>query len=55
VRGAFALLLGAALGLSGCVPAAAPDAGTGQTHAPRPGVDVRLSAVDATGKGTPAQ
>ncbi len=55
MRAAFALLLGAALGLSGCVPAATPDAGTGQAHAPRPGVDVRLSAVDATGKGTPAQ
>ncbi|HCR35338.1 MAG TPA: hypothetical protein DIV57_18455 [Stenotrophomonas sp.] len=55
MRGARALLLGAALALTGCMPAATPEPMTGPAHAPRPGVDVRLSAVDATGKGTPAQ
>ena len=55
MRAAFALLLGAALALTGCMPAATPEAMAGAAHAPRPGVDVRLSAVDATGKGTPAQ
>lgn len=54
MRGARALLLGAALAMTGCVPAATPEAMTGPAHAPRPGVDVRLSAVDAAGKGTPA-
>jgi len=55
MRGTRALLLGAALALTGCMPAATPEVMTGPAHAPRPGVDVRLSAVDAAGKGTPAQ
>ncbi len=55
MRGARALLLGAALALTGCMPVATPEAMTGPAHAPRPGVDVRLSAVDAAGKGSPAQ
>lgn len=49
------MLLGVALSLTGCMPGATPDALAGKEHAPRPGVDVRLSAVEATGKGTPAQ
>lgn len=49
------MLLGVALSLTGCMPGATPDALAGKDHAPRPGVDVRLSAVNATGKGTPAQ
>jgi len=55
VRAVLPLLLGAALVLSGCAPGAMPDALEGKDHVPRPGVDVRLSAVDAAGKGTPAQ
>ncbi|MGB5907065.1 MAG: hypothetical protein WBG87_06485 [Stenotrophomonas maltophilia] len=55
MRGARPLLLGAALVLTGCMPGGTPGALAGKDHAPRPGVDVRLSAVDATGKGTPAQ
>ncbi len=54
VRAALLLLL-AALALTGCMPAATPEAMTGPAHAPRPGVDVRLSAVDAAGKGSPVQ
>jgi hypothetical protein len=46
-------LLGAALALAGCMPGATPR-WQGKDHAPRAGVDVRLSAVDAAGKGTPA-
>lgn len=55
MRVALPLLLGVALSLTGCMPGATPDALAGKEHAPRPGVDVRLSAVEATGKGTPAQ
>ncbi|WP_432592601.1 SecDF P1 head subdomain-containing protein [Stenotrophomonas maltophilia] len=55
MRVALPLLLGAALVLAGCMPGAAPGALAGKEHAPRPGVDVRLSAVDADGKGTQAQ
>ncbi len=47
--------MAAAWGLSGCMPGATPGALAGKEHAPRPGVDVRLSAVDAAGKGTPVQ
>lgn len=55
MRGARLLLLGAALVLTGCMPGATPGALAGKDHAPRPGVDVRLSAVDAAGKGVPVQ
>lgn len=55
MRVVLPLLLGAALVLSGCASGATPDALEGKDHVPRPGVDVRLSAVDAAGKGTPAQ
>lgn len=55
MRAVLPVLLGAALVLSGCAPGATPDALEGKDHVPRPGVDVRLSAVDAAGKGTPAQ
>ncbi|MEC4338571.1 hypothetical protein VPH13_07550 [Stenotrophomonas pavanii] len=55
MRGALPLLLGAALALAGCMPGATPGVLAGKDHAPRAGVDVRLSAVDADGKGTPAQ
>ncbi len=55
MRIALPLLLAAALVLAGCMPGATPGALAGKEHAPRPGVDVRLSAVDAAGKGTPAQ
>lgn len=55
MRGARPLLLGAALVLTGCIPGATPGTLAGKDHAPRPGVEVRLSAVDAAGKGTPAQ
>ncbi|KZE52056.1 preprotein translocase subunit SecD [Stenotrophomonas sp. PvP093] len=54
MRGALPLLLGAALVLAGCMPGATPGALAGKDHAPRAGVDVRLSAVDAAGNGTPA-
>ncbi len=55
MRGAFPFLLGAALVLAGCMPGATPGALAGKDHAPRAGVDVRLSAVDADGKGRQAQ
>ncbi len=55
MRIALPLLLAAALVLAGCMPGATPGVLAGKEHAPRPGVDVRLSAVDAAGKGTPAQ
>lgn len=55
MRVALPLLLAAAWGLSGCIPATTPGALAGKDQAPRPGVDVRLSAVDAAGKGRPAQ
>jgi len=55
VRTALPLLLGAALAIAGCTPGATPAVQTVERHAPRPGVDVRLSAVDADGKGTQAQ
>ena len=55
MRTALPLLLGMALTLTGCMPGATPGALAGKDHAPRPGVDVRLSAVDADGKGTQAQ
>ncbi|MDT3554957.1 hypothetical protein ROV95_01970 [Stenotrophomonas maltophilia group sp. msm1] len=54
MRAALSLLLGVALALTGCRPGT-PGALAGKDHAPRPGVDVRLSAVDASGKGRPAQ
>lgn len=53
MRGALPLLLAAVLGLTACMPGATVDAPPGRQQAPRPGVDVRLSAVDAEGKGTP--
>jgi hypothetical protein len=37
------------------MPGATPAVLAVERHAPRPGVDVRLSAVDADGKGTQAQ
>ena len=55
MRTALPLLLGVALTLAGCMPGATPAVQTVERHAPRPGVDVRLSAVDADGKGTQAQ
>jgi len=55
VRRAGSFLLVAVLGLAGCMPGATADAEAGRDHAPRPGVDVRLSAVDAAGNGTPVQ
>ena len=55
MRAALPLLLAAALGLTACMPGAPADAPVGRQHAPRPGVDVRLSAVDAEGKGTPVE
>jgi len=55
VRAALPLLLGVALTLAGCMPGATPGGLAGKDHVPRPGVDVRLSAVDADGKGTQAQ
>jgi preprotein translocase subunit SecD len=48
-------LVGVALTLAGCMLGATPAVQTVERHAPRPGVDVRLSAVDADGKGTQAQ
>ncbi|ARQ91766.1 SecDF P1 head subdomain-containing protein [Stenotrophomonas maltophilia] len=55
MRAALPLLLGVALTLAGCMPGATPGALAGRDHAPRPGVDVRLSAVDTAGKGTSVQ
>ncbi|EPG5380069.1 hypothetical protein H8M10_09940 [Stenotrophomonas maltophilia] len=55
MRTALPLLVGVALTLAGCMPGATPAVQTVERHAPRPGVDVRLSAVDADGKGTQAQ
>ena len=55
MRAVLPLLLGVALTLTGCMPGAAPGTLAGKDHAPRPGVDVRLSAVDAAGKGRPVQ
>ena len=55
MRTGLALLLGVMLGLAGCMPGDSPGGSSDSGHAPRPGVDVRLSAVDADGKGTPAQ
>ncbi|OBU69078.1 hypothetical protein A9K58_04950 [Stenotrophomonas maltophilia] len=56
MRTVLSLLLGAVVTLTGCAPGGLPDALTGgKDHPPRPGVDVRLSAVDAAGKGTPVQ
>lgn len=49
------MLVGVALTLAGCMPGATPAVQTVERHAPRPGVDVRLSAVDAAGKGVPVQ
>lgn len=37
------------------MPGATPGALAGKEHAPRAGVDVRLNAVDAAGKGTSVQ
>ncbi|WP_445393295.1 SecDF P1 head subdomain-containing protein [Stenotrophomonas pavanii] len=56
MRAVPSLLLGMALALSGCAPGGLPHALTGgKDHPPRAGVDVRLSAVDAAGNGTPAR
>ncbi|HDS1581208.1 TPA: hypothetical protein QEL15_003313 [Stenotrophomonas maltophilia] len=55
MRTALAPLLAAVLAAAGCTPGALPAEPGGKGHAPRPGVEVRLSAVDASGKGTPAQ
>ncbi|HHA1220649.1 SecDF P1 head subdomain-containing protein [Stenotrophomonas maltophilia] len=55
MRTALPLLVGVALTLAGCMLGATPAVQTVERHAPRPGVDVRLSAVDADGKGTQAQ
>ncbi|MBA0234274.1 hypothetical protein D7Y50_10770 [Stenotrophomonas maltophilia] len=55
MRTALPLFVGVALTLAGCMLGATPAVQTVERHAPRPGVDVRLSAVDADGKGTQAQ
>lgn len=55
MRPARAVLLAAALVLAGCMPAATPSAPVEPDRPPLPGVDVRLSAVDAAGKGVPAR
>lgn len=55
MRPAGSFLLVAVLGLAGCMPGATADVEAGRDHPPRPGVDVRLSAVDAAGNGTPVQ
>jgi len=55
VRAAFPLLLGVALAVTGCSSGIAPAARVGAEHAPRAGVEVRLSAIDAAGRGTPVQ
>ncbi|EKT4067184.1 SecDF P1 head subdomain-containing protein [Stenotrophomonas maltophilia] len=55
MRTALPLLVGVASTLAGCMLGATPAVQTVERHAPRPGVDVRLSAVDADGKGTQAQ
>ncbi|XMM84460.1 DUF308 domain-containing protein [Stenotrophomonas maltophilia] len=55
VRTALAPLLATVLAAAGCTPGALPAEPGGKGHAPRLGVEVRLSAVDASGKGTPAQ
>ncbi|HEL5322110.1 TPA: hypothetical protein UOJ11_001784 [Stenotrophomonas maltophilia] len=55
MRTALPLLVGVALTLAGCMLGATPAVQTVERHAPRPGVDVRLSAVDADGMGTQAQ
>lgn len=41
--------------MAGCTPGATPAVQAVEGHAPRAGVDVRLSAVDADGKGRQAQ
>ncbi len=43
------------MALAGCMPSASPGMGAGADRPPLPGVDVRLSAVDAAGKGVPVQ
>ncbi len=55
MRALLALVLGAATALAGCMPSATPAMGLGADRPPLPGVDVRLSAVDAAGKGVPVQ
>lgn len=55
MRPVGSFLLVAVLGLAGCMPGATADAEAGRDHPPRPGVDVRLSAVDAAGNGTLVQ
>lgn len=55
MRALLALVLGAATALAGCMPGATPAMGVGADRPPLPGVDVRLSAVDAAGKGVPVQ
>ncbi len=55
MRALLALVLGAATALAGCMPGATPAMRVGADRPPLPGVDVRLSAVDAAGKGVPVQ
>lgn len=55
MRTALVLLLGAALAVAGCTPGATPAVQAVEGHVPRAGVEVRLSAVDADGKGRQAQ
>lgn len=49
------VLLGAALALTGCVSGTTSGSSAAADHVPRAGVEVRLRAVDAAGKGTQAQ
>ncbi len=55
MRALLTVVLGAAMVLAGCMPAATPGTQVGPDRPPLPGVDVRLSAVDAAGKGVPVQ
>ncbi|PTA70609.1 MULTISPECIES: hypothetical protein [unclassified Stenotrophomonas] len=55
MRALLPVVLGAAMVLAGCMPAATPGTRVGADRPPLPGVDVRLSAVDAAGKGVPVQ
>ncbi|MBA0447627.1 SecDF P1 head subdomain-containing protein [Stenotrophomonas maltophilia] len=55
MRALLPVVLGAAMVLAGCMPAATPGTRAGADRPPLSGVDVRLSAVDAAGKGVRAQ
>lgn len=55
MRALLPVVLGAAMALAGCMPGATPSMRVGADRPPTPGVDVRLSAVDAAGKGVPVK